>query len=97
MDTIIDTRHFPKEMEEKIPQQGNGEYKKRGSSAFLWFIFFLIILGILYFAYTKIGGRQTQTRNRAEIEQKVINTFSESTTKTLPSTHERAVSSFFNE
>jgi len=95
MDTIIDTRQFPKEMEEKIPPTPKDE---KSSFPFLWFIFFLLILFGAYYLYTSFsqkgqGSAANEVKKQNEFIEKVV-----SQKEKLPTaTYERGVSHFFGE
>lgn len=96
MDTIIDTRQFPKEMEEK-PQ--TPRLKEKNSSSFIvWLIFFLVILFGGYYLYTKYYHKEENSvimdvEKQNEFIQKVVEN-----KKPLPSsTYKRNVAHLFGE
>ena len=98
MDTIIDTRQFPKEMEE-MPKMPNLKEKKSSSSFLMWLIFFLFILFGGYYLYTTYyyyRGEEPIVLNvekQNEFIQKVVES-----KKPLPSpTYERGVTHLFGE
>ena len=59
METIIDTRQFPKEMEESSYPPQNEEKGK--SFPFLWLLFFLIVLFGAYFFFMKNQSRENES------------------------------------
>ncbi len=76
MDTIIDTRQFPKEMEEKAPQPPK-QKKEKSSFPFFWIIFFLILLFGGYYLYTNYSTKEDTSivqdvEKQNEFIQKVV-------------------------
>lgn len=95
MDTIIDTRQFPKEMEEK-PQPPK-KREEKSTSPLLWFIFFLIILFGGYYLYVNYFAKRGEApivRN-AEKRNEIIKSVVEKKKPVSPSTYRRAVSNLF--
>ncbi len=98
MDTIIDTRQFPKEMEEKpkTPPRG-GEGK---SSFFLWFLLFIVLLFGMYFLYMKFfqGGNVSHHEvHSVEKENEFIRKVVTEKESVPSATHRRDISHLFGE
>jgi len=96
MDTIIDTRQFPKEMGETPSRPQEPKKTGRGLSLFFWVILFLAILFGFYYFYKNMGNTKpivSDVEKQNEFIQEVVKN-----KKPLPSpTYERGVSHLFGE
>ena len=96
MDTIIDTRQFPKEMRETPSHSQEPKKTGGGLSLFFWIILFLAILFGFYYFYKGMGNTKpivNDVEKQNEFIQRVVKN-----KKSIPfPTYERGVSHLFGE
>jgi len=95
MDTIIDTRTFPKEMQEQPPK----EQRKTGAwkSFLLWILFVLVIAGIVFYVWKGWNRKSELVPGRdLERENAVAESLLKASTRPLPEeVHDEMIQGFF--
>ena len=97
MDTIIDTRQFPKEMEDnasQIPKQK----KEKSSFPFFWIIFFLILLFGGYYLYINYFTKEdTSIVQDVEKQNEIIKKLTNEKEPISSEEYKRSISHLFGE
>lgn len=96
MDTLIDNRDFPIEM------QDNPDPVDKKSTPWLLIFLVVVALGILvyfaYFLFSKKEPKPTQIVETSSIEQqvKIVNTFNETSATLTAEDRQKRINTFFN-
>ena len=97
MDTIIDTRQFPKEMMQQPQISPQGEEGMCLGKILFWVVLFALVIGGIYFFWMRMQSQSTEAIPSIEEQNRTVESMHKQIDPVSPKTHERAVQSFFGE